>query len=177
MDAAGLATRLGHRLTYWPIDKLNPYSGNARTHSDAQIDQIGASILEFGFTRPILAEDNGDMIAGHGSLLAAKKLGMTEVPVVVLTGLTEAQRRAYILADNRLALESGWDETVLADELRALEADDFNLTLLGFNDEELAQWIPPEGAGEFAAGTSGQQGKLDQRTPIICPNCKHEFFP
>jgi DNA modification methylase len=121
----------------WPVDRLLPYVRNARTHSDEQVAQIAASIAEFGWTNPILAGADGIIIAGHARLLAARTLGMTEVPVIVLDHLTEAQRRALVIADNRLALNAGWDEEMLRVELEALRDDDFNLELLGFADDEV----------------------------------------
>src|ERR1700746_1663267 len=98
-------------IEHWPIERLIPYARNPRIHSDAQVAQIAASIAEFGFLNPILVDTKAGILAGHGRLLAARKLGLTEVPVVVLDHLTEAQKRAYIIADNQLALNAGWDET------------------------------------------------------------------
>lgn len=121
-------------IEQWPTDRLLPYARNARTHSDAQIEQIAASIREFGFTNPILAGSDGVIIAGHGRLMAAKKLGMAEVPVVVLDHLTDAQRRAYVIADNQLALNAGWDMEMLSSEVKGLAEWDFDLSLLGFAD-------------------------------------------
>src|SRR3569833_394634 len=103
----------------WPLDKLIPYARNARTHSDEQVAQIAASIREFGFVNPILAGSDSVIIAGHGRLLAARKLGMIEVPVIVVDGLTENQRRALVLADNKLTLNAGWDEEMLRLEIEA----------------------------------------------------------
>lgn len=121
----------------WPIDRLLPYIRNARTHSDEQIAQVAASIQEFGWTNPILVGGDGVIIAGHARLAAARKLGMTEVPVIVLGHLTETQRRALVLADNKLALNAGWDEEMLRVELESLKQDDFNLDLVGFTSGEL----------------------------------------
>ena len=120
-----------------PVDRLVPYAGNARTHSDPQIAQIAASIGEFGFTNPILAGGDNVIIAGHGRLLAAKRLGIGEVPVIVLDHLSEAQRRALVIADNKLAENAGWDEEMLRTELATLDEMDFDLDLMGFSDEEL----------------------------------------
>src|SRR5947209_16592367 len=97
------------RLEFWPIERLLPSPRNARTHSDAQVAEIAGSIRAFGFTNPILVGETGDVIAGHGRLAAARKLGLTEVPVIPLVGLTEVQRRQLVLADNRIALNAGWD--------------------------------------------------------------------
>lgn len=136
------AVKLAKNLVLWSVDRLKPYDRNARTHSPEQVDQIAASIAEFGFTNPILVDTSDGIIAGHGRLMAAQKLGLTEVPVVVLDHLTDAQRRAYILADNKLALNAGWDENLLADELRSLDAEGFDLGLTGFSDDELADLLP-----------------------------------
>jgi DNA modification methylase len=125
------------QVVRWPVEKLIPYARNARTHSAEQVAQIAASIAEFGFVNPVLIGPDDVIIAGHARLLAARKLGMTEVPVIVLEHLTETQRRALVLADNRLALNAGWDEEMLRVELEALHEEDFNLELLGFGDEEL----------------------------------------
>lgn len=120
-----------------PPAQLTPYAGNARTHSDEQVAQIAASIAEFGFTNPILADGAGVIIAGHGRLLAAERLGLDKVPVITLDHLTDAQRRALVIADNKLAENAGWDEDMLRAELQALEEMDFDLDLVGFSDEEL----------------------------------------
>jgi DNA modification methylase len=125
------------QVVRWPVDRLIPYARNARTHSDEQVAQIAASIAEFGWTNPILAGSDGVVIAGHARLQAARKLGMTEVPVIVLDHLNETQRRALVLADNRLALNAGWDEEMLRVELTALEEEGFNLDVVGFTDAEL----------------------------------------
>jgi len=125
------------QVVTWPIEKLIPYARNARTHSAEQVAQVAASIAEFGWTNPILAGADGIVIAGHARLLAARKLGMTEIPVIVLDHLTESQRRALVLADNRLALNAGWDEEMLRVEMAALDEDGFNLELVGFTDDEI----------------------------------------
>src|SRR6266852_7741742 len=120
-----------------PVDQLVPDRRNARTHSDEQVAQIAASIQEFGWTNPILVGPDYVVIAGHARMAAARKLKMTEVPVIVLGHLTEAQRRALVLADNRLALDAGWDEEMLRVELASLQEDGFNLDVMGFTDEEM----------------------------------------
>ena len=116
------------------IEQLIPYARNSRTHSDAQVAQIAASIKEFGFTNPVLVDGEGSIIAGHGRVLAARKLGMDTVPVIRLNYLTEAQRRAYVIADNKLALNAGWDEEMLALELGELGELGFDLELTGFSE-------------------------------------------
>src|SRR6185369_14499378 len=143
-----IAYPLVQRIELWPIEKLIPFARNPRTHSDAQIAQIAASIAAFGFNNPILVDTKAGIIAGHGRLLAARKLQLAEVPVIVLDHLTEAQKRAYILADNQLALNASWDDTLLAAELAALQNEDFNLDLIGFEDEELARLLSAQDAGE-----------------------------
>jgi len=120
-----------------PIDKLVPYARNARTHSKEQIAQLRASIREFGFLIPCLVDGKYNIIAGHGRVLAAREEGIAEVPCVFAEHLTDAQKRAYILADNRLALNAGWDEEMLSVELADLQGADFDLSLLGFDDAEL----------------------------------------
>lgn len=132
---------MADRIELWPVDRLRPYERNARTHSPEQITKLAAGMVEFGFTNPILVDSSDGIIAGHGRLAAAQSLGLTEVPVVVLDHLNEQQRRAYILADNRLALDAGWDEGVLAAEVADLAADGFDLALTGFSDEELADLL------------------------------------
>jgi len=136
------------RIEHWPLEKLIPYAQNPRTHSDAQVAQIAASIAEFGFNNPILVDTKAGIIAGHGRLLAARKLQLEHVPVIVLDHLTEAQKRAYIIADNQLALNAGWDDELLRAELAALQEEDFNIRLIGFEDEELARRLAAQDAAE-----------------------------
>ena len=123
------------------VEDLIPYARNARTHSEAQVAQIAASIREFGFTNPILVDGARGVIAGHGRLLAARKLGLVEVPVIELAHLSEAQKRAYILADNRLALNAGWDQDLLRIELGALTLEGFDLGLTGFAPDEIGRLL------------------------------------
>ena len=139
-----ISQAMAKAIEYWPLDRLNPYTKNPRTHSDAQIAQIAASIAEFGFTNPILVDSKAGILAGHGRLLAARKLGLMEVPVIILDHLSEAQKRAYIVADNQIALSAGWDDELLRSELAALQDDGFNLDLIGFEDEELARLLAAE---------------------------------
>lgn len=139
-------------VEYIKISDLVPYINNSRTHSDDQVAQVAASIKEFGFTNPILIDESRMIIAGHGRLLAAKKLGLDEVPTITLEGLTEAQRKAYVIADNKLALNAGWDDQALQTELERLQELDFDLSLTGFGVDELArmfddQEIEPEEQG------------------------------
>ncbi len=126
------------------VDKLIPYVRNSRTHSDAQIAQIAASIKEFGWTNPILVDAENGIIAGHGRLMAARKLGYKEVPVIELKDMTETQKRAYVIADNQLALNAGWDFSLLSLEVADLKENDFDLDLLGFDPKELEKLLEPE---------------------------------
>lgn len=126
------------------IDALIPYARNSRTHSDAQVAQIAASIKEFGFTNPVLIDEDGGIIAGHGRTLAARKLGLSEVPCLRLSYLSEAQKKAYVIADNKLALNAGWDDEMLKVELSELKDLDFDLSLIGFDADELANLLEPE---------------------------------
>jgi DNA modification methylase len=139
------------KIEHWPIDKLIPYARNARTHSDAQVAQIAASIREFGFTNPVLVGSDGVIIAGHGRLAAARKLGMEDVPVVVLDHLTPTQRRALVIADNRIAENAGWDDEVLRIELEELQDEGFDLDLTGFDADALADLLAsdePDNSGQ-----------------------------
>jgi DNA modification methylase len=131
--------RLADKIEHWPTSKLVPYARNARTHSDAQIAQIAASIAEFGFVNPCLVGADGVIVAGHGRLAAAQKLGLETVPVIVLDHLTPTQRRALVIADNRIAENAGWDAAMLRIELEALQLDGFDLDITGFDADALAE--------------------------------------
>ena len=131
-----------NKIEWQSVEKLIPYAKNARTHSDEQVAQIAGSIKEFGFNNPVLVDKDNSIIAGHGRVMAARKLGMDKVPVVILDHLTESQRKAYILADNRIALNSGWDTSMLSVELQDLK-DDIDLSLLGFDPDELDALLNP----------------------------------
>jgi len=120
------------------IDELIPYVMNSRTHSEEQIYQISASIREFGFLNPIIVDSDGGVIAGHGRILAAKKLGLPELPCVDASHLSKEQKRAYIIADNKLALNAGWDDEILRSEIQALQDDGLNLDLTGFSEDEIS---------------------------------------
>ena len=123
------------------IEALIPYARNSRTHFEAQVAQIAASIREFGFTNPVLIDGEGGIIAGHGRVLAARKLGLEAVPAIRIDYMTEAQKRAYVIADNKLALNAGWDDELLALELGDLKDEGFDLSLTGFSDDELARLV------------------------------------
>ena len=143
-------------MTHWPADKVErrkintiiPYARNSRTHSAEQVAQIAASIKEWGFTNPILIDVDGEIIAGHGRLLAAQKLGLDEVPCITAVGWSDAQKKAYVIADNKLALNAGWDDELLAIEFGELKDLDFDLSLTGFDPDELAKLLQePEKEG------------------------------
>jgi DNA modification methylase len=138
--SAGLVA-LADRIELRPIERLRPYERNPRTHSDAQVDQIAASMVEFGWTNPILIDENAGILAGHGRLLAARKLGLAEVPVIRFEHMSEAQKRAYLIADNQLALQAGWDDALLAEELAWLRDESFDLDLIGFDATELERLL------------------------------------
>jgi len=132
---------MARRIELWPIERLAPYQRNPRTHTEEQVTQIAASIAEFGFCNPILVDSRDGIVAGHGRLLAAKKLGLSEVPVIVLDHLDETQRRAYLLADNRLSELAGWDHELLALELKELAEAGFDATLAGFDSKEIDDFL------------------------------------
>ena len=132
------------KVEQWPIEKLVPYAKNSRTHSEEQVAQIAASIKEWGFTTAVLVDESGSIIAGHGRVMAARKLGMASLPVMVAAGWTDAQKRAYVIADNKLALNAGWDNELLALELGELGDLGFDLDLVGFTDEEIAALMPEQ---------------------------------
>lgn len=151
MGPVDLPRRMARAIEMWPLERLVPYERNPRTHSPEQVTRIAASIEQFGFNNPLLVDSQDGIIAGHGRLLAARQLGLGEVPVIVLDHLTDAQRRAYVIADNKLAELAGWDDELLALELAALDGEDFPLEVIGFTDQELAALLdgdPDEEAQE-----------------------------
>jgi DNA modification methylase len=148
---------MAKHIEMWPPEKLKPYLKNPRKHSDGQVGQLVASIEQFGFTNPILVDTNAGILAGHGRLLAALQLALKQVPVIVLDHLSEAQKRAYIIADNQLALNAGWDEELLRAELAALQQESFDVNLIGFDDEELARLL----AGNDAPGLTDEDAVPD----------------
>jgi hypothetical protein len=164
----------------WPADNimrrkvadLIPYARNSRTHSPEQIAQLAASIREWGFTNPILINEAGTIIAGHGRVMAAQKLGIEELPCMTATGWTDAQRRAYVIADNKLAMNSDWDMEILKVEMQDL--GDFDLTITGFDIDELTILFDQP---VFSPGTEDDQGKLDELSPkmVTCPHCAAEW--
>ena len=168
-------------IELWPIERLIPYERNARTHSPEQVAQIAASIQEFGFTNPILVDGDDGILAGHGRLAAAKDLAMNQVPVIVLDHLSPAQRRAYVLADNKLALNAGWDEELLQQEVAALNLADFDLSLLGFDDDYIAGLLDPEGIDREDGPPKDHKGSEEYGEEDFsefehkCPRCNFEF--
>jgi ParB-like chromosome segregation protein Spo0J len=158
-------------VKYLPITKLVNYARNSRVHSEIQISQLASSIKEFGFTNPVLITDECDIIAGHGRVMAAKKLGFDEVPCIILSHLTEYQRRAYVIADNSIALKSDWNYDMLAVEIDELNDYKFDVSLLAFTNEELANLI---GSPNEMPKNEEEKLKADEKT-TICPKCHHEF--
>jgi ParB-like chromosome segregation protein Spo0J len=174
--------KVSKKETHWPADhverrsveSLIPYARNARTHSDEQVAQIAASIKEWGWTTPVLVDETGQIIAGHGRVMAARKLGIEEIPVMVASGWSEAQRRAYVLADNKIALNSGWDMDLLKVELQDIGEMSFDLDKIGFSVGEMSSLFDEP---NFDPGSEDDQGKLDELSPkmVQCPHCGDEF--
>jgi ParB family chromosome partitioning protein len=146
------------------IADLLPYVNNSRTHSDDQINQVAASIKEFGFTNPVLINSDCGIIAGHGRVMAAKKLGISELPCIELVGLTAAQKKAYVIADNQLALNAGWNLDTLKIELESLDELDFNLDLLGFDDDFLSLLLGSADEADFPELADGEKEPFQQKT-------------
>lgn len=149
--------------------RLIPYARNARTHSEAQVAQIAGSIKEFGFNNPILIDKDNGIIAGHGRVLAAHKLGLDTVPVIVLGHLTENQKRAYILADNKLALNAGWDEEMLAAEIAEMQSEKLDLSLAGFGADEIGELMLEKAIN---LDSPSKEKKTDS---LCCPKCGFRF--
>lgn len=147
------------------VADLIPFARNSRTHSDEQVAQIAASIREFGWTNPVLIDGSNGIIAGHGRLAAARKLGMAEIPVIVLDHLTDAQKRALVIADNKLALNAGWDAELLSSEIAGLGEDGFDLSLLGFSEDELSGLLAEKTEGL----TDPDEAPNPPEIPVSCP--------
>jgi hypothetical protein len=156
---------MANKIELWPVDRLRPYEGNARVHDEAQVAQLAASIQQFGFTAPILVDGADGILAGHGRLMAARLAGMTEVPVVVLDHLNEEQQRAYLLADNKLAENSGWDDARLAEELGDLLRGDLDLGALGFSEDELRRLWTDHDMSEFEQLLQPQAPETERADP------------
>ena len=166
------------KLESVPVEALIPYARNARKHSDEQVAQLAASIREFGFNNPVLVDKENGIIAGHGRVLAARKLGLEAVPCLRLDHLTETQRKAYILADNRLAeLGGGWDEEMLGLELSDLRETDFDLNLAGFDAQTIERFLnPTEPTVDHVPETSTEEINADSfQMECKCPRCGFEF--
>lgn len=155
------------RVERWPLDRLIPYARNARTHSSAQIKQIAASMREWGWTIPVLADEAGSIIAGHARVSAAELNGYTEAPVMIARGWTEAQKRAYVLADNKLALNAGWNEELLGVELLELRDQGFDLPLVGFDISELNELMREVAAAGFPVLPEGDRAPYQQITFML----------
>ena len=158
------------------IEALIPYARNSRTHSDEQVAQIAASIREFGFTNPVLVDDDGGIVAGHGRVMAARQIGMTAVPTINVGWLSEQQRRAYVIADNQLALNAGWDDEALAAELSSLGEAGFDIGLVGFSDAEMERLLGLTGGGGDGAGGDDKPdpGINYQEKFAVLVDCKSE---
>jgi ParB-like chromosome segregation protein Spo0J len=126
-------------IQFWPLERLIPYEKNPRTHSHKQVKQIARSLKKFGFVNPLIVDENSGLLAGHGRLLAARQLGLTEVPVIAVDHLTEIEKRAYILADNKLALNADWDDQKLREVLATLQKELFDTPVTGFDEQEIEQ--------------------------------------
>lgn len=170
--------KIHDRLETLAIAALIPYARNSRTHSDEQVAQIAASIREFGFTNPVLVDEAGGIIAGHGRVLAARKLGLERVPCLRLTGLTAAQKRAYVIADNKLALNAGWDMDILRGEMLDLrELAEVDLNLLGFDAKELDGILDLSDDLGAMPETGSQADKSEDARLLACPKCGCKFKP
>ncbi|MBF0093056.1 MAG: site-specific DNA-methyltransferase [Alphaproteobacteria bacterium] len=154
-------------IAQWPLDRLLPYARNARTHSDDQVAQIAASIAEFGFNNAVLVDEQGEIIAGHGRLLAARQLGLAEVPVVVLAHLNDAQKRAFRIGDNQIALNSAWDEGILRQELDELRDLGVDLSLTGFELDDIDRMLAAEDGGD--ANEGGDEAPEPPADPVSRP--------
>lgn len=154
-------------IVYKSLNSLISYAKNTRIHSDEQVKQIIASIGEYGWTNPVLIDEKGEIIAGHGRILAAEQSGIEQVPTITLCGLSASQKKAYRIADNKLPLNAGWDQELLTLELGDLLAENFDLSLTGFSSEEIDQMLNVD----FLPGSEDDQGKLDHLDAKLCPHC------
>lgn len=152
------------------VEYLIPYVNNARTHSEAQIKQIAASIVKYGWTVPVLTDGKDGIIAGHGRVMAARLLGLKQVPIIEIKGMSDADKRAYIIADNKLAEEAGWDSALLAIELGRLREEKYDLSIIGFSGDELAKLF-----GEATAPDDFPGFDSNIETEHTCPKCGYKF--
>jgi hypothetical protein len=182
-DAPKAPSRLDDRtnmqIVFRPIDKLVPYARNARTHSDAQLAQIAGAMREFGWTNPVLLDESDGIIAGHGRILAARKLGLKQdIPCIVLAGLSDAQKRALVIADNKLALNAGWDNDMLTMELGDITTDGFDLGIIGFSPNEMNAMLgldgPRDGDPGVGAGAGVGEGDPYKEQYAVIVMCKSE---
>lgn len=164
-------------VEHWDIERLIPYARNSRTHSEAQIAQIAASMKEWGVTSAVLVDEDGGIIAGHGRVLAARKLGKTEMAVMIAKGWTDAQKKAYVIADNQLALNAGWDKELLKLELDELHTDGFKMDLLGFDAAELSAAMSLDSLPDMLEPESSSKeiDTDDYKMGHMCPKCGFEF--
>ena len=158
-------------ITYHKVSELRKHNKNARAHSEFQINQIVNSINEFGWTNPILIDEHNTIIAGHGRLDAAELMGIDDVPCIVLSGLSEIQKRAYLIADNQLALNAGWDINILQAEIVALKLNDFDIDLLGFSDSEINKMLQPNDIDFPDDFSECDETELKHK----CPKCGFEY--
>ena len=169
MDAAKINKKynisMAQKIELWNLERLKPYDNNAREHSPEQVAQIAASITEFGFLNPILVDSNDGIVAGHGRLSAARELALDVVPVVVLDHLTEAQKKAYILVDNKLAENASWNEELLQEEIVALNLQDFDISILGWDEDEIREIMEYDSA--FGEGDGDGESRGLGGEPVI----------
>jgi ParB-like chromosome segregation protein Spo0J len=164
------------QVVQWDISLLTPYARNSRTHSDQQVNQIAASIKEWGWTTPVLIDEDGGIIAGHGRVLAAQKLKINLIPVITAKGWSDAKKRAYVIADNKLALNASWDEEMLRLELAELDVAGFNLELTGFTGDDLTQAMFGNDALDVTPDSSSKEIDVDDyKMGHQCPKCGFEF--
>ena len=157
------------------ISSLIPYARNSRTHTDEQVAQVAASIKEFGFLNPVIIAEDNTILAGHARVLAARKLGLDKVPCIKAENLTEAQKRAYIIADNKLSLNAGWDEELLAVEISDLQAESFDLSLLGFDEKELDKFLSPSGE-DVTEDDFNVDAELEKNNQYIKADCDYCWY-
>lgn len=171
-----IAPHLPDQIEHLATDALVPYARNSRTHSPEQVAQIAASIREFGFTNPVLIDANNTLIAGHGRVMAAQSIGVATVPAIRLAHLTDAQRRAYVIADNKLAENAGWDMATLAREVEDLSADGYDLDLLGFGADELTALLGESKQDAEVKQTSTKEIDVNAyQMQHRCPRCQFEY--
>lgn len=169
--------QIAKQIILQPVEALIPYARNSRTHSDEQVAQIAASIREFGFTNPVLVDDEGGIVAGHCRVMAARQIGMTALPTINVGWLSERQRRAYVIADNQLAMNAGWDDEALAAELSDLGGAGFDVALVGFSDADMERLLGLTDGGDGGGGAPA--GKPDpginyQEKFAVLVDCKDE---